>query len=132
MVTYLSMLTRQGFGCKVIPQDEIYTYDAEAQVLRGLRNIPTQGIFQAVVVEGVTRDKFQEAFIGYKDGNEPDWRYPLTLSSSGIHALSDFVPIVSYTWLSPSQEAPVVTVLEAGEKVSSLLQNKKELYLLKT
>lgn len=86
---------RQGFGCAVIPQDEIYAYDAEAQVLRGLRNIPTQGIFQAMVVEGVSTDMFQKATIAYKDGNEPDWRYPLTLGRSCIAALSELAPVVT-------------------------------------
>ena len=116
---------RQGFGCAVIPQDEIYAYDAKAQVLRGLRNIPTQGIFQAMVVEGVSKDMFQKAFIAY-DGNEPDWRYPLTLGRSGIAALSELAPVVSYTWLNPSQETPTVTVYEAGERVSKLLRTPKQ------
>jgi len=117
---------RQGFGCGVIPQDEIYAYDAKAQVLRGLRNIPTQGIFQAMAVEGVTKDMFQKAFIAYKEGSEPDWRYPLTLGRSGIAALSELAPVVSYTWLNPSQETPTVTVYEAGERVSKLLRTPKQ------
>lgn len=117
---------RQGFGCAVIPQDEIYAYDAKAQVLRGLRNIPTQGIFQAMVVEGVTKDMFQKAFIAYKDGSEPDWRYPLTLGRSGIAALSTLAPVVSYTWLNPSQDTPSVTIYEAGERVGKLLKTPKQ------
>lgn len=117
---------RQGFGCGVIPQDEIYAYDAKAQVLRGLRNIPTQGIFQAMVVEGVTKDIFQKAFIAYRNGSEPDWRHPLTLGRSGIGALSELAPVVSYTWLTPSQETPTITVYEDGQHVSKLLRTPKQ------
>lgn len=117
---------RQGFGCAVTPQDEIYVYDAKAQVLRGLRNIPTEGVFQAMIVEGVSKEIFQEAFIAYRDGSIPDWRYPLTLGRSGIHKLSDFAPVISYTWLSPDQETPTVTVLEDGERVSRMLKTPKQ------
>lgn len=117
---------RQGFGCAVIPQDEIYTYNSKAGTLRGIRNIPTQGILQTMVAEGVTEDIFQEAFIGYRDGSIPDWRYPLTLGSSGVHVLSDFVPIVSYSWLNPPQETPVITVLASGENVSNIFRTPKE------
>lgn len=117
---------RQGFGSGVIPQDEIYTYDAEARTLRGIRNIPALGIMQTMVAEGVTKDIFQKAFVAYRDGVEPDWSYPLSLNSSGISRLSDYVPLVSYTWLNPGQEAPVITVLESGENISDMFATSRQ------
>lgn len=117
---------RQGFGCAVVPQDEIWVYDAKAEVLRAMRNIPTQGIIQMAVAEGVTKDIFQKAGNGYaKDGNTLDWREPF-LDGMHIHWLSDAVPVTSYTWLSPDQEAPIMTVLEDGKNVSNLLKTPKQ------
>lgn len=118
---------RQGFGCAVIPQDEIWVYDAKEEVLRAVRSIPSQGIFQMAVAEGVTKHIFQRAGNGYREGSIPDWREPF-LDGTHIHWLAEHVPVTSYTWLSPTQENPVMTVLEDGRKlgVDSVYRTPKE------
>ena len=118
--------SRQGFGCAVIPQDEIWVYDAKDEVLRAMRNIPTQGIFQMAIAEGVTKDMFQEAGIGYSSDGTPDWRESFCLEGPTLHRLSKDAPITSYTWMSPDQDAPIITVLEDGENVSDLLKTPKQ------
>lgn len=117
---------RQGAGCAIIPQDEVYAYDAEAQVLRGMRSIPDRGIMQVMELPGVSTEAFQKAFIGYNDQDQPDWRGVLGLARWSLGALSEEVPIITHTWLSPSQETPVVTILEAGERVSEILRTSQQ------
>jgi hypothetical protein len=117
----LVQAAREGFGCGVIPQDEIWVYDAGREVLRAIRNVPTLGVIQVAMVEGVTTEAFQKATIAYRDGNTPDWRYPF-LSGPALHRLSEFVPITTYTWMRPEQETPVITLLENGERVSEMFR----------
>lgn len=118
---------RQGFGHGVIPQDEIYVYDAKAQILRAMRNMPTAGIFQSMVAEGVSKEQFARVFLGYKPGtNKPDWRHPLFVSLSGVSELSEDVPIVSYTWMHPGQEAPTISVMAAGEPIGEIFKTPKQ------
>jgi hypothetical protein len=117
----LIFASRQGFGSAITPQDEVYVYNAKTQVLRGLRNIPTKGMFQAAIMGGVTPDMLAEAAIAY-NGDEHDWRYTRSLSPPVFHRLSDHVPFVTYSWLTPAQNDPTITVLfdsaQAGDSLS--------------
>lgn len=113
---------RQGFGSGVVPQDEVYAYDAKAKVLRAIRNIPTLGIMQVGVVKDVSKEDFQEAAIAYRDGTYPDWRYARYVDGTTVHRLSHTSPVTTYTWLSQDQDAPIITLLEDGENISDLFK----------
>lgn len=96
--------SRQGFGCAAIPQYQVYTYDAETSMLRAMRNIPGEGIFQMTVMHISPTDL---AETGYRGSY---WKNITMLEPSNLHRASHKTPIFTYTWKNPGQTLPTITI----------------------
>lgn len=112
---------RQGFGSALVPQDEIYVFDAAAKTLHAMRHLPTKGILQTARFQNVTPHDFAEATFAYS-GEQLDWKVFKRISGPRLHQLSYRTPFVTYTWLKPSQAAPIITVKFGGELAGQKLR----------
>lgn len=96
---------RQGFGCAVVPQYEIYTYDADSGILTAMRSIPGEGVFQTAIMPISPADLAKTGF------NKESWQGLTSLSPGDLYRGTDAAPMFTYTWQAPDQVAPTTTVI---------------------
>lgn len=115
--TELVIAGRQGFGCGVIPQREIYTYDAGNGILRALRSIPSEGVMQMATMQ------ISPSELAATDLGEKSWKDVYMFESSNLHRATDYAPLVTYTWQNPGQTSPDITVLAYGHGLDGFIQS---------
>ena len=109
---------RQGFGCRVRAQYEMYAYDSDSQVLRGLRSVPERDTMQFVTMQ-LTPE--QLASSGFSGNDISKMRH---LEPSNLHRASHEAPaIVTYTWRHSDDKNPAITVHTYGHGLHEKLMS---------
>jgi hypothetical protein len=107
--------TRGGFGSAINPQDKVYLYDDERETLSALIYTHSTGALQFATVPVNPSTEY----VGW-GRLRTGWRYPSTVGARDFHWHSDYAPFTTYTWATPDEPSPIITVLLPANEVGSV------------